>query len=588
MTYNFFMKKFSVLYLIVIFIIIFVYSFSASDYHKVLKVVNANEFYVDFNNNNVADINELVVLEAFAYQPLTFSKEDNFCLKYFGIEYAKKHLLNKFVKIVRNEDSEPVVILLNGQVYSDMLEQDGVVLNANNREVVLKNIEATRLLDLVAYNKSTGKYHELSCKYVFDSPFFEIVKRNDIKDIKQPCKICIQSNANTSFKYPKDVNENYLPVYKDEFIEFYVTDFTKHYYPSKKCLTTVCKSLLNEINNAKKSIDFAIYGIDGQPEIVNALINAQKRGVAIRWVYDCDKSGSTIYSDSLSLAKVLQNNRKDIDLTIPANNTNSTRDAIMHNKFFIFDDSKVWTGSANISKTDLSGFNANSAILLFDTNIAQLFKTEFEKMYSGSFHRLKSKSDKSTFNVGNSIIDVAFSPQDNAIQYQIVPLIDNAQKYVYVPVFVVTHKLFIQSLINAHKRGVDVRLVLDATSASGKYSSVNYLRDNGILLKVENRAGKMHMKSIVIDDIYTVVGSMNFTKSGEKYNDENVVIINNSLLAKAFKDKFLYFWNNIPDKWLTNIPIAESLDSINACFDGIDNDFDGKIDNQDEGCFISK
>lgn len=585
MTYNFFMKKFSVIYLVVIFIIIFVYSFSASDYHKVLKVVNANEFYVDFNNNNVADINELVVLEAFAYKPLTFSKEDNFCLKYFGIQYAKQHLLNKFVKVLRNENSEPVVVLLNGQIYTDMLEQDGVVLNDLNRELVLQNIESAKLQDLVVYNKSTGKYHELSCKYVFDSPFFEIVKRVDIKNKKTPCKVCVVPD-NFSSKYPKDVVEVYSPIYKDDYLEFYTTDFTKYYYPSKKCLTTVCKSLLNEINNAQKSIDFAIYGIDGQPEIVNALINAKKRGVSLRWVYDCDKDGSTIYSESIALTKILTNYRKDIDLVIPENNVASVRDAIMHNKFFIFDNKKVWTGSANISKTDLAGFNANSAVLINSVDVARVYKDEFEQMYNGSFHRLKSKTGNNTFSLGNSHILIAFSPQDNAIQKNLIPLIDTAEKYIYVPVFVVTHKLFNNALINANKRGVDVRLLVDATSASGKYSSVKYLRDNGIQLKVEDRAGKMHMKSLIIDDKYTVVGSMNFTKSGEKYNDENVIIIENSTLARSFKKQFLHFWNLIPEKWLTTNPVAESLDSINSCFDGIDNDFDGKVDKQDEGCFI--
>ena len=29
---------------------------------------------------------------------------------------------------------------------------------------------------------------------------------------------------------------------------------------------------------------------------------------------------------------------------------------------------------------------------------------------------------------------------------------------------------------------------------------------------------------------------------------------------------------------------AESFDSIGSCFDGIDNDYDGKTDAEDEGC----
>lgn len=132
--------------------------------------------------------------------------------------------------------------------------------------------------------------------------------------------------------------------------------------------------------------------------------------------------------------------------------------------------------------------------------------------------------------------------------------------------------------------GVDVRLDSGCNLAGSKYSSVKTLRDNNVKVKTENRAGKMHMKSIIIDDKYVVVGSMNFTKSGERYNDENVLIIENSKLAAAFKSKFLYFWKEIPDKWLYKNPGAETFNSINSCYDGIDNDFDGKIDKDDEGC----
>ena len=96
------------------------------------------------------------------------------------------------------------------------------------------------------------------------------------------------------------------------------------------------------------------------------------------------------------------------------------------------------------------------------------------------------------------------------------------------------------------------------------------------------------MKSIIIDDKYVIIGSMNFTKSGEKYNDENVLIIENPNLTKTFKNSFLYIWKEIPEKWMHKNPGAESFNSINSCFDGIDNDFDEKIDKQDEGCLYKK
>lgn len=112
------------------------------------------------------------------------------------------------------------------------------------------------------------------------------------------------------------------------------------------------------------------------------------------------------------------------------------------------------------------------------------------------------------------------------------------------------------------------------------------LRKNNIAVKTENFAGKMHMKSILIDDKIAFLGSMNLTKSGNIYNDENCIKIENPLIVKDLKTNFLIIWNKIPNIYLTKDPHAESFESIGSCFDGIDNDFDGLIDEQDPGCQI--
>ena len=101
-------------------------------------------------------------------------------------------------------------------------------------------------------------------------------------------------------------------------------------------------------------------------------------------------------------------------------------------------------------------------------------------------------------------------------------------------------------LINAKKRGVDVKIIMDETCAGGKYSNIDYIKNNSIELKVEHWSGKMHMKSMIIDDSTLVIGSMNFTKQGEQVNDENCLIIKNAPgLTSAYKAHFLELWNSI-------------------------------------------
>ena len=256
----------------------------------------------------------------------------------------------------------------------------------------------------------------------------------------------------------------------------------------------------------------------------------------------------------------------------------------MHNKFIIIDDTIVVTGSMNFSTTGFSGFNTNSLAVINSKEIANIYKTEFNQMLDGKFSTSKSKHKIKTVKVGNINITPLFSPQDKGITNYVVPLINNAKSYIYIPAFVITHKGLTQALINAKKRGVDVKIIVDATGLYSTGSKTKLLRDNEIPLKVENYAGKVHSKSLIIDNRYIITGSMNLSKSGESKNDENMLIIEDERLAKYYKEFFEYIWMKIPDKYLKQNIRAESKASIGSCYDGIDNNFDGKIDMEDEGC----
>ena len=90
------------------------------------------------------------------------------------------------------------------------------------------------------------------------------------------------------------------------------------------------------------------------------------------------------------------------------------------------------------------------------------------------------------------------------------------------------------------------------------------------------------------DDNVLIIGSANFTRSAVEYNDENIVVIHSQNIAKYWEKYFLNLYNSIDNIYLTKNPSAESFYSKGSCFDGIDNDFDGKIDKDDEGCKIKK
>ena len=250
----------------------------------------------------------------------------------------------------------------------------------------------------------------------------------------------------------------------------------------------------------------------------------------------------------------------------------------------IFDSKRVVTGSMNFSDTGFSGFNTNSVFFINSVEVAQMYLEEFNQMLSGKFHNAKSYINHKTVILNDAKVTPLFSPKDSVITTAIIPLIDNAQKYIYVPAFILTHDSLANSLARAKQRGVDVKLIIDATNTYATQSKVKMLRAVGAQVKIENYAGKVHSKSIIIDDKYVIAGSMNFTMTGENKNDENTLIIENERLAKYYRGFFEYLWSKIPDKYLKQGVRAEGKYSIGSCNDGIDNNYDGKIDKEDWGC----
>lgn len=365
-------------------------------------------------------------------------------------------------------------------------------------------------------------------------------------------------------------------VYESGNVKIHFADSTTKLKPDRNCSSSICQEILTNINKAQSTIDMAIYGYSATPKLEEALKSAMNRGVKIRMIYDLDSKGENIYPDTSKLVSIIPNSKND-GKSVDAKN-------IMHNKFYIFDNKVLITGSANLSHTDMSGFNSNSIVVINSSEVAKIYKNEFEQMFSGKFHSEKISLNGHRISLSGTEMDIYFSPQDKSITNAVLPLIRNAKKYIYIPTFVLTEKRVTEELIKAKQRGVDVKIIIDALNASIKHSKHKELRLGGILVKTENYAGKMHSKSMIIDDEYTIIGSMNFSYSGENKNDENLIVIKNTQIAKFYKEFFLYQWNRIDNKWLKLNARAEGKDSIGSCSDGLDNNYDGLIDKDDLAC----
>lgn len=116
--------------------------------------------------------------------------------------------------------------------------------------------------------------------------------------------------------------------------------------------------------------------------------------------------------------------------------------------------------------------------------------------------------------------EVFFSPDGDADR-AIASLIATARQRVWLAGYYFTSATIAKALDQAHARGVDVRVVLDRSQATLKYSSATYFHNRGVPLWINARYPVMHHKFLIVDADTLGFGSMNFTRAGAQKNAEN-------------------------------------------------------------------
>ena len=145
---------------------------------------------------------------------------------------------------------------------------------------------------------------------------------------------------------------------------------------------------------------------------------------------------------------------------------------------------------------------------------------------------------------GTGTIEVAFSPSGGATD-AVVKAIGEAKKTIKVQAYSFTSTPIAKALLSAKTKGVDVQIILDKSQESEQYSSLKFFTNNNIPVKIDSDFQIAHNKVIIIDDVNVVTGSFNFTKSAEKNNAENVLIIRgNNELAKKYLDNWQWRWDS--------------------------------------------
>ena len=141
-----------------------------------------------------------------------------------------------------------------------------------------------------------------------------------------------------------------------------------------------------------------------------------------------------------------------------------------------------------------------------------------------------------------SSIDVYFSLVDGP-EAAIIEQLNKAQKSIDIAMYYFTDRDLANAVIDAHNRGVKVRVYLDKDQREAKYSKSRYLAKHGISIRYSDNPYVMHHKFCVIDSEVVITGSYNWTASAGERNNENLLVIRDPPIASRYEQEFNRLWN---------------------------------------------
>ncbi len=324
------------------------------------------------------------------------------------------------------------------------------------------------------------------------------------------------------------------------------------------------KRLVSLIDSAKGkacSVLLADFDYNLQP-ISDALVRAKARGCDVRVVTDGDTvdraNASTVASQRYGRHGFDSKYQAPLDTLFRANvpvHDDGSRGAIMHNKFVVINGTTVWTGSWNMSAGDLAYWN--HAIVLRSPDIAARYTQDFEYLFKryAPAHAPGSHLLDATFTppqnhkimFGTRPVEVYFPRADKATA-RIAEVVGQASRSIHFMAFQFTEGPIADAVVERAAHGVQVRGVFENNGAcAGAYprflSKGTMDLSRWSLGRIQGLRNFLHHKVFILDGATVVLGSFNFSASADTANDENVLIITDPDIAKAFEDEYVLVEN---------------------------------------------
>ena len=148
----------------------------------------------------------------------------------------------------------------------------------------------------------------------------------------------------------------------------------------------------------------------------------------------------------------------------------------------------------------------------------------------------------------SSDITVLFSPTSvtgESIRDETIRRIGSTTKTLDIAIYTFSEPSLTQAILEAKKRGVSIRIILDAGQSGQKSSQVGTLRMSDLPIKLLTGIkgnGIMHHKIAIYDGQVVQAGSFNWTNNASCCSWESALYISDPEVVKRYQAAFEQMW----------------------------------------------
>ena len=135
-----------------------------------------------------------------------------------------------------------------------------------------------------------------------------------------------------------------------------------------------------------------------------------------------------------------------------------------------------------------------------------------------NLRKLVSQVEEDLYQPKPRFLDAFFFPNKENV-FKIVNYIKSAKKTCYICVFNITNNDLANAILDRHAAGVDVKVISDDECKNNQGSDVQMLADRGVQVRTDSEPSyHMHDKFMVVDNLFVLTGSFNWTFQASNNN----------------------------------------------------------------------